>query len=259
MINYINSQLDFKLMEKKINFSNSKGDKLVGILHIPKEKTKKIVILSHGFISKKDRPKWVVAANTFCEGGFGAFRFDFGGCGESEDRPLTVRSQNDDLKSAIKLVKEKGFDEILLLGASLGALCSILNVAEKGVKGLILWAPVTKSKTPELLNDETVKKDLEEKGFTIIENRGKSHTIPKEYFEERKNVDQKEMLSRIKFPVLIIHGDKDEIVPLEHSQESLELLPEGSELIVIRGGNHSLRDWAKELSKHSLDWIKRKL
>jgi alpha-beta hydrolase superfamily lysophospholipase len=244
-------------MEEKVIFTNSVNLKLSGVLHTPEEKTKKIVILSHGFTSKKDRPKWVLTAKNICDAGFGAFRFDFGGCGESEDRPLTVKDQIDDLKSAIDFVKEKGFDEIVLLGASLGALCSILNVKEKGVIGLILWAPLTDSKKPNILNDENVKKDLEEKGFTIIENRGKKHKVPKEYFEERMNINQKEILSPVKFPVLIIHGDKDEIVPIEHSQRAIELLPPGSELKVIEGGNHSLRDWAEDLSKYSIEWLKK--
>lgn len=243
-------------MEEKVIFTNSAGLKLAGVLHTPEEKTRKIVVLSHGFTSKKDRPKWVLAAESICEEGFGSFRFDFGGCGESEDRPLTVKGQIGDLKSAIDFVKSKGFDEIFLLGASLGALCSILNVEEQGVKGLILWAPLTDSKMPSILNDEKVKKDLESKGFTIIENRGKKHKVPKEYFEERININQKEILSHIKFPTLIVHGDKDEIVPLEHSQKAIKLLPECSVLKVIEGGDHSLRDWKEDLVKFSLDWLK---
>ncbi len=89
---------------KRIIFQNSKGERLVGMLHFPKQKTNWIFIISHGFTSNKDRPRFKSIAQALVKNSFAAFRFDFGGCGESQEREITVKDQVDDLQAAIRLM-----------------------------------------------------------------------------------------------------------------------------------------------------------
>ena len=187
-----------------------------------------------------------------------ALRFDFGGCGESEDREITLKNQIDDLKFAINYVRENGYSKIGLLGESFGGLTSILAY-DDNIKTLVLWAPVTKSKTPSILQKEKFRQELNNRGFVIYRKDGRNFKIPKEYFEERQNINQKEILSKIKSPVLIIHGNKDEVVPLNHSQEAMEYLPPNSRLEIIEGGNHTFNNRIKKVVDISVRWFRKYL
>lgn len=70
---------------KKVNFNNSKGNKLCGILTNPTEdKNKPIIILCHGFSSSKDSSTYTSLAESFTKHDISTFRFDFFGHGESE-------------------------------------------------------------------------------------------------------------------------------------------------------------------------------
>jgi alpha-beta hydrolase superfamily lysophospholipase len=246
------------IMEKKITFQDSRGTKLVGMLHLPKEKTNSAVIISHGFAANKDRTRLIKLAETLSKNGFAVLRFDFGGCGESEDREITLKNQVDDLKSAINYVRKNGYSNIGLLGESLGGLTSILAYDDE-IKTLVLWAPVTKSKTPSIIQKEELQRELSERGFIIYQKNGRKFRIPKEYLEERHAVNQKAVLSKIKSPVLIIHGDKDDTVPLEQSKEAVQFLPEDSKLEIIKDGDHKLDDKMSEVISSSVNWFKKYL
>jgi pimeloyl-ACP methyl ester carboxylesterase len=41
----------------------------------------------------------------------------------------------------------------------------------------------------------------------------------------------------IRVPTLLIHGDKDNLIPLEYSQEVAHRIP-NSKLVVVKGGGH---------------------
>ena len=121
---------------------------------------------------------------------------------------------------------------------------------------MVLFAPVTKEKTPTKYPEW--KKEMEEKGFILIEKDGKNFKIPKEYIKERESVNQKELLSKVMCPVLIIHGTEDDSVPLEHSGEAMQYLSKKSKLKIIKGAGHKL-DIIHGIDKLALAWFKKHL
>jgi valacyclovir hydrolase len=65
-----------------------------------------------------------------------------------------------------------------------------------------------------------------------------------------------ERLDRIACPTLILHGDADEVVPVEHAYE-MHAAIQGSELCVLPGGHHALhRDRHDELMRILLAFLK---
>ena len=215
--------------------------------------------MAHGFTGDKDEwGRFVKTAEEFCKNGFAVFRFDFSVSGESEGDSITVKQWVDDLKSAINFVKQKGYSNIGLLGLSLGGLCSILAYNEN-IKTIVLWEPVTKAKTPTKLKEE-IQAELNEKGYTIIKNKaGKKFKIPKEYLIERETINQQEILSKIRCLVLIIHGDRDDVVPVDHSREAIKYLPKESKLEVIENADHGFYEQLDKIISISLNWFKRYL
>jgi pimeloyl-ACP methyl ester carboxylesterase len=246
---------------EKAAFRNSRRLRLSGALHIPEMKTKSAVVIAHGFASNMDgsQGKLKKAAEEFSRNGLACLRFDFSGCGESEGDSLTVSKQVDDLRSAISFARQKGFSDIALLGSSLGGLCSILAY-DRQIRTMVLWAPVTKAGTPPSLRNRGLLKDIREKGFATFKTaEGRSLRVEKGYLTEREGLDQQRMLSQVRCPVLIIHGDRDDMVPLEHSEKAMGYLPADSRLIRIRKGSHNLAESSEEAIALSLQWLKARL
>ena len=242
---------------KKISFKNSNGLNLVGILHNPENKTGSAVIIAHGFTSNKDYPRHVKTAEALASKGIAVFRMDFGGSGESDGREITIAGELDELKSAIKYMKNLGYKNIGLLGESLGGLVS-LKAYSDDIKAIVLWAPVTHIRQTLQLTD-LEKKSLEDRGYFTIAKDGKDFKIPQEYINERLNVDKESVLREVKIPVLIIHGTEDKTIPISDSEDAIGFLPHGSSLDVIKGWGHGEIEMERQMDviiPKTIDWFK---
>ncbi|MDP3917811.1 MAG: alpha/beta hydrolase [Candidatus Woesebacteria bacterium] len=245
-------------MIKKINFNNSKGDKLVGALHVSKKSMKKAVIIAHGFTSNKDRPRHIKLAQTLSNEGIAAFRIDFGGSGESSDRKITIKAEIDDLLSAINLLKEMDYSKVGVLGESLGGIVA-LEAYNSDIKAMVLWAPVTISRDKyKDLTDEQIN-DVKIKGFYIRNKDDRKFKIPNEYLEELKKINREQVLDKVNIPVMIVHGTADDLIPLKDSQEAINLLPKGSKLEVIDNwehGDHKMDESMDIIIPKTVNWFK---
>lgn len=225
-------------MAKRIHFNGAKSTNLVGILESPHERTSRIVVIAHGFTSNKDRGRFIQLSKSLAQSGIACFRFDFGGSGESDDRHICMKDEVEDLKSAIELVKSKGFSHIGLLGESLGGLIVLEVYPDEHVNSIVLWAPSLQSRDifEELSKEE--QSELKQNGYFSRTKFGRKLRVSKDYLEEKKNIRTDEILSRINLPVLIIHGSADQTVPLNNSKLAITKLPQGSKLEIIEGWEH---------------------
>lgn len=225
-------------MKKGINFKGAKNTNLIGVLETPNMEVSKIVIVAHGFTSNKDRGRFIKLSKSLAQSGIACFRFDFGGSGESDDRHICLQDEIEDLKSAIELVKSKGFSHIGLMGESLGGLVSLEAYNSKSISSIVLWAPaiMPRDLKPELSPEQ--KNELESKGYCSREKDGRIFKISRKYLEEKKNIQTDEILGRIDIPVLIIHGSADQTVPLSDSKFAITKLPQGTKLEIIEGWKH---------------------
>lgn len=244
---------------KRVTFKNSRGLRLVGRFY--KGSSKSAVIMSHGFTGDKSEwGRFDRTAEALNKAGFTVFSFDFSGCGESEDDSLTVEKQVDDLQSAIDFIKQKGFKKLGLLGHSLGGLISLKNL-NKGIRALVLWAPATAPKMDiQSWYSRRQLKEMEDTGY-LVKKRDmgvrRKFIIEKGMFDELASINQEKLLSKVKCPVLIIHGDKDDVVPVENSQQAMQYLPAGSKLEVIKGADHSFYEQLDKFIGHTVEWFKR--
>ncbi|HXF27114.1 MAG TPA: alpha/beta fold hydrolase, partial [Bryobacteraceae bacterium] len=104
-----------------VEFRNSRGLRLRGDLL--RGGTESMVVMAHGFTSdRRSRGCFGRLANALAEDGHNSLRFDFSGCGESDDDTLTMAKQVDDLQAALAFVESEGFRHIALYGHSLGGL-----------------------------------------------------------------------------------------------------------------------------------------
>ena len=250
--------------EIPITFRNEGGKQLIGILHLPEKEKPPLVIIASGFQLTKSEGRYVKLARFLREKGILVFRFDFEGCGDSEGDPreITVEREVSDLSSALKVVlRECDVDskKIGFVGESLGSVVVTLFIErfKIPIKSLVFWAPAFNQK--ELFKIWYEKKDLEEirkKGFLAMGMK----QIGKNYYFENKDKDYSSAFLKLNLPILILHGKKDEDVPLDFSKE----LAKGSKNITLRvldKANHKFEDSVsqRKLISYTTNWFNKKL
>lgn len=114
---------------EKINFITEDKLNLFGILHIPELQTNEVVIFIHGIHSNCHREKDDIFSEELCKNNIAYFTFDNRGAntvtkisgrlyGSAYENPLECIY---DIEAAIKIMKEKGYTKIHVLGHSLGS------------------------------------------------------------------------------------------------------------------------------------------
>jgi alpha-beta hydrolase superfamily lysophospholipase len=235
------------MMVKSVAFE-SEGYKISGMLHPPDVWSRACVIASHGLLSSKDSEKYIALGERLSQEGFSMLRFDFRGIGESEGKIQddTVSRRIVDLGSAIDFLKSRGGlgNQIGLLGSSLGGYVSLIKASmDKEIRAIVVWA------TPFHLDDLGSKKQKED------------YPLPAEaFFEDLPNHRLLPLLPRVS-NCMVIHGEKDELVPVDQAWEIFHSLSAPKEIHIIEGADHRLTD-AKHRQRAmelTTEWFKKYL
>lgn len=222
---------------EKRNFKNSIGLELTAIYE-GEDKNAPVVVICHGYQSSKDSPLTQKAfSKKLIERDISVYRFDFMGHGESQGNinDITPLQGLDDLNCAVKNLDK---DDFGLYGSSFGGNVALLYACQNPITALVLKAPVSDYQvTARLVSPARERFIQNTKGVNL--------------FERAKN---------IKCPTLIIHGDKDNVVPISQSKKLMATLRCNKRLNVIKGADHDIA--GKDLDKaytQIADFFKRNL
>ena len=232
-----------------VSFSDSKGNKLLGIVSIPKQ-AKSIVIMSHGFTSSKDGKLYLELESELNKNGIGTFRYDYYGhgplyCKDSAygvSKDVTISKCVDSLKAALELVRSKGTSEIGLIGSSFGGLISLIIASQDSkIKALALKSPVTEPVEfwKERLGNQRIEKWKKE-GIMHYDERSEKFELNYGFWEDLITFDTFKMAKHITCPILIVHGDKDFVVPIKQSQDFAKVVK--TKVRIVKGANHVYSD-----------------
>jgi pimeloyl-ACP methyl ester carboxylesterase len=243
---------------ERVEFRNARGLKLVGDLSPGGIAA---VVLCHGFTGDRHEDgRFDILAQALNDDGFIVLAFDFGGSGESDDVPVTVAGEVDDLKAALAFVRDRGAEQVAVLGLSLGAEVAARVAADEQIEALVFWAPVTApSSDPTVWFSREQLDELERTGLiTWGKDAGlRRHVvIDGRHLDERRSLDRRALLGGIRTPVLIVHGSRDDLVPLEWSRTALPLLPAGSELRIVRGADHVFHKQLRRFIRPTRQWFR---
>jgi len=241
------NERDSKMRLEKVTFQ-SEGQRVSGILHLPEVWSRGCVIASHGLLSSKDSEKYIAFGERISKEGIAMLRFDFRGIGESEGRieDDTVSRRISDLGSAIDVVKSRPDlgNRVGLLGSSLGGYLSLIKASmEREVRVVVIWA------TPFHLDDLGSKK------------QEKDYPLPGEaFFEDLSKHRLLPLLPKVS-DCLVIHGEKDELVPVDQAWEIFHNLGAPKEIHIIEGADHRLTDpkHRQRAMELSVEWFKKYL
>jgi len=230
-------------MEKKVYFKTQKGIKLCGILSNPtSDKKRPIVILCHGFSTSKNSRTYVRLQEILNNHDISTFRFDFFGHGESEGKfeDITISEAVDDVLNAIKFLKELGYSKMGLMGGSFGGLASIITASKTNdLFVLALKSPLSDYEGREkVIKNKDELENWREKGYRYyISGDGRKLKLNYAFFEDSRNNNGYEAAKQIRMPTLIVHGDKDESVPVKQSKKLTSLI-ENCRLEIIKKADH---------------------
>jgi pimeloyl-ACP methyl ester carboxylesterase len=203
-----------------------------------------LVVACHGLSASKDSEKYLLLAEALPAAGLALARFDFRGCGESSGREdeTTIASRIEDVEAILKhLEGHPRLDgRVGLLGSSLGGFVALFVAARRPGTPVVTWnAPASLT---ELAND-----DLEA-------NRGLGIPFALEYMKGHYALAPKQVGGH-----LIVHGDADTVVALEHGAQLHDDAGQPCEMLVIAGGDHRLTDPAHRAAAvaASCKWLKR--
>ncbi|MCK5063352.1 MAG: alpha/beta fold hydrolase [Candidatus Aenigmarchaeota archaeon] len=230
-------------MEEKIYFSNSGGIRLCGILSNPaSDLSEPVIILCHGLTTSKDSPTNKSLQKVLNENNVATFRFDLFAHGESDGdfADMTITEAVDDILNAIDFLKEKGYSKIGLVGSSFGGIACIIAASETDD----LFVLALKSPVSNYLERDTQKRPKEQieewktDGFiTHINGKGEKRRLNYTFFDDFKNNDGYKAAQKVNISTLIVHGDKDESVPVCQSRKIAGIFKD-CRLEIIEDANH---------------------
>jgi fermentation-respiration switch protein FrsA (DUF1100 family) len=173
--------------------------------------------------------------------GFDVLLFDYRGYGRSSGRPSEEGTYRDARAALRCLLEQPGVDRTRLyfFGESLGAAVALDLALEHPPMGLMLLS-----------------------AFTGIRDLGRLHypfvpsaVVPDAYPTLRR-------IPRLRIPLLVLHGDRDDIVPIEHGRALYEAARGPKHMHVFPGLGHNdlistargefarvIASWASELSR----------
>jgi len=237
------------------------GLELFGELNVPSgDKRHPALCICHGIPAVPPDPTdrgYTLLAQRFCHVGFITLIFNFRGAGRSEGN-LDILGWSRDLQAALDFLynlKEVDKTCFCLLGFSGGAAVSVYTTAhDPRVSSVVTCACPADFRS---LSQREVPLDTIQRFRQIGTIRDKD--FPPSIEEWQKGF---ETISPIKWidkisprPLLLVHGDADELIPLEHAHRLYQKAKEPKELKIIPGAKHKVR-LEKAAMAFVLDWLK---
>ena len=151
--------------------------------------------------------------------GINIFIFDYRGYGRSEGSVSEEGTYRDAEAALAYLRSRKDVDpaRIVFFGRSLGAAVAVELAIKEPCAGLILESPFTSVK------------EMADSAFPLF---------PVGFFFRTK-YDALSKIKQVKVPVLILHGDRDEIVPFSMGRRIFEAANEPKTFFTIKGAGHN--------------------
>lgn len=234
---------------------NRCGETLDYTFHKGEQKSKKIVVLGHGVTGNKDRPFIVALGEGLAAIGIPTLRFSFSGNGASEGlfTDSTISKEVDDLGAVLDVLD--GYT-ICYVGHSMGGAVGVLCASEDTrIELLVSLAGMVHTKAFAQREFGDVTPD---EGFMWDEP---DCPLSQAYMDDLAHINTVVgHAEQINVPWLLIHGDEDDVVPIEDSHAILAKTNNQAQLVTLKGANHVFSDeFTPMMVETVVKWIKTQL
>jgi uncharacterized protein len=204
------------LLYRDLEFATADGERLHGWWVQRRAPACGHVLLCHGNAGNVgDR---VLHAAVLTAAGFDVLLFDYRGYGRSSGKPGEQGTYRDARAARACLLRQPGVDtaRLLYLGESLGGAVALELAIAHPPAGLVLLS-----------------------AFTSIRDMGRTHyrfvpaaLVPDAYPSLR-------LVSQLRSAVLVVHGEDDAIVPVEHGRALFHAAPDPKRLRIVPAAGHN--------------------
>ena len=232
---------DYGAEFESVRFGSRRGDVTLDGWWMRGREGMPSVVLCHGIEIGRTGDGLTELAADLNRRGFGVLQFDFRGHGLSEGKRVSSGwHERMDTLGAYDYLISRGVapGQVGLLGISMGAGASSLAAAEEsGIRALVLDSPYASA--AEMIMREIRFRTGLPKWFSAIFVVG---AVALGYFLFDIKVDDmrpERAVSKLDYPVLVIHGTEDARIPPEHGRRVFEAAAEGSRLWLVEGAEHA--------------------
>ena len=221
----------------------SKSKKIRYLKHIQKDSD--YIVFLHGFMSDLEGKKPKIFLNFAKKNKLGFIALEYSGHGKSSGKFTKGNISKWTRETYLLIKKTVKKNKIFFIGSSMGAWISLnqFKFFKNQIKGFLgigsapeflenlMWKKFTKK-----MKAETIKK-----GIYYLKHGNYTYPITLQLLSDgRKNrVFNKKIKSKIK--VTMVHGQKDEVVPVSYSKKMLKIFTNAKKkLVIVKNGDHSL-------------------
>jgi pimeloyl-ACP methyl ester carboxylesterase len=170
--------------------------------------------------------------------GLAAVCFDMRGHGSS-DGPMDGRAL-DDVATMAALARDRtGVDAVALRGSSMGGYLALVAADAAAARAVVAICPASAAGLARGLRDE----------------RFEFHADAAALGELLADHDALRAAEQLDVPLLLLHAEGDEVVPVEHSR-ALHVAAAGSRLVAVPGGHHRSVQHDPELQALAIRFIR---
>ena len=228
----------------------STGKTLRGLLYLPETHGKKIplVICAHE-LGCNYRMGWPQYGEALAPEGIAVYTFDFAGGGpktqangapgntsDGETTEMSVMTEVRDLEVVLNEAKSWSFvdvNRIVIIGGSQGGCVSAITASRhvEEITALVLLYPGL------LITDYLHERFTSKEDCPPVFNYNDWFNLGRIYVDDMWDCDVYADMPKFTKPVLILHGDKDDMVPESYSIRAAETYPD-AEFHMIKDGEH---------------------
>ena len=226
------------------NFLKISKTKKIRYLKLHKKKATYIVFL-HGFMSDLEGKKPKTFLNFAKKNNLGFLALEYSGHGKSTGKFTNGNITKWSKDTRIFIKKNIKHNKIIFIGSSMGAWIA-LNQFKHFKEQIIGFMGI--GSAPEFLENimwnkfsKKMKKEIQMKGILNLKHGKYEYPISYQLIKDgRKNkIFNKSFHQNIK--VTMVHGKKDESVPISYSRKILKLFKKAKKkFVIIKNGDHSL-------------------
>ena len=203
------------------------------------------IVFLHGFMSdiEGDKPKNFL---NYCKKrklGFLAVEYSGHGKSSGKFNNGNISKWTEDVRVSInKIINKKKF---ILIGSSMGSWLSLnqFKYFKNQIKGFLGIGS-----GPEFLErlmwkkfSDKVKREIIQKGIYQLKHGEYEYPITYQLIKDGRKNKVLHKKYKIKIPVTMVHGSKDEVVPVIYSRKILKIFNNAKKnILVIKNGDHSL-------------------
>lgn len=230
---------------------NREGERIDHSFH-PGSRADALVILGHGVTGNKDRPMLVAIAEGLAAHGWPCLRISFSGNGESEGnfRDSCITKEIGDLQAVLDAVPDDA--KVAYAGHSMGGAVGVLCAArDLRIRALISLAGMTHTGA---FVEREFSDAIPDEGFMWEDEKC---PLSRTYVEDLQHIGSTiSAAEAVTQPWLLIHGDADDIVPVQDGRDAFEAATSEKQWLEISGAGHSFNETSYPLVVETVnEWL----